>query len=337
MLFGLDQVQLAFIALVAVATGSAVLAIALPLLPSSGSDTRIKGLSTERRAATTKNQPTTGRLIDGPKDGRRKQIQESIKQVEIRSRERKGRVSLRLQIIRAGLDTSVARFWLISGTIAVLFLVLPPLLGFSWYIGMLGGITAFLGFPRWFLSGLAKRRQKAFIEDLADALDVMVRGLKAGLPLSDAMRVIAAESGPPVGPEFMEVVEGQRLGITIDQGLERMFERMPLPEVSFLGIVISIQSKAGGNLSEALGNLSRLLRERKKMKGKIRSLSQEAKSSAAIIGVLPFFIAGALLFINPSYLQPLFASSAGHMILAGAGFWMLCGMLIMRSMINFDI
>lgn len=215
--------------------------------------------------------------------------------------------------------------------------LLSLLLGFPLFIAVLSGIVGFLGLPRWFLSSLAKRRQKAFIEDLADAVDVIVRGLKAGLPLSDALRVIATEAGPPIGPEFMEVVEGQRVGVTIDQGLERMFERIPLPEVSFLGIVISIQSKAGGNLSEALSNLSRVLRDRKKMKAKIRSMSQEAKSSAAIIGALPFCIVGAMFLVSPDYLQPLLTTSIGHMILIGCGVWMFFGILFMRKMINFDI
>ena len=183
----------------------------------------------------------------------------------------------------------------------------------------LGGVVGLFGFPRWFLNFLRKRRQNVFITDFADAIDVMVRGLKAGLPVSDAMKVIAAESGPPVGPEFMEVVEGQRVGITIDQGIERMFERMPLSEVNFLGIVMAIQAKTGGNLSEALSNLSKVLRDRKKMKAKIRAVSQEAKSSAAIIGALPFVIMGALTVLNPEYLNPLFNTSAGNIMLAGCG------------------
>jgi tight adherence protein B len=151
------------------------------------------------------------------------------------------------------------------------------------------------------------------------------------------MKVIAAESGPPVGPEFMEVVEGQRVGITIDQGIERMFERMPLSEVNFLGIVMAIQAKTGGNLSEALNNLSKVLRDRKKMKNKIRAVSQEAKSSAAIIGALPFVIMGALTVLNPEYLNPLFNTSTGNIMLAGCGLWMLTGVLVMRKMINFEI
>ena len=114
------------------------------------------------------------------------------------------------------------------------------------------GFVGALGIPRWFLSMMRKRRQEIFLHDFADAIDVMVRGLKAGLPVNDAMKVIATETGPPVGPEFMEVVEGQRIGITMGQGIERMFERMPLSEVNFLAIVMAIQAKTGGNLAEAL-------------------------------------------------------------------------------------
>jgi tight adherence protein B len=135
----------------------------------------------------------------------------------------------------------------------------------------------------------------------------------------------------------MEVVEGQRVGITIDQGIERMVDRVPLPEVNFLAIVMTIQSKTGGNLSEALSNLSRVLRDRKKMKAKIRSVSQEAKSSAAIIGSLPFFIMGALTVLNPAYLQPLFDTQVGHMLIIGSATWMTMGVLVMRKMINFEI
>ena len=152
----------------------------------------------------------------------------------------------------------------------------------------------------------------------------MVRGLKAGLPVSDAMKIIAAESGPPVGPEFLEVVEGQRVGITIDQGIERMYERMPLSEVNFLGIVMAIQAKTGGNLSEALNNLSKVLRDRKKMKAKIRAVSQEAKSSAAIIGSLPFVIMGALTILNPDLSQCRCShTDTGNIMLVGCGLWML--------------
>ena len=177
---------------------------------------------------------------------------------------------------------------------------------------------------------------KAVAEGAKAAIDVMVRGIKAGLPVSDALKVIANETPAPVGPEFSDVVEGQRLGVTIDQGLERMYERMPLAEVSFLAIVMAIQAKAGGNLAEALGNLSRVLRDRKKMKQKITSVSQEAKASAAIIGSLPFCIGGAMMVLNPTYLDPLFDTRIGNVLLIASGLWMSLGVLVMRKMINFD-
>ncbi len=191
--------------------------------------------------------------------------------------------------------------------------------------------------PRWFIKFLRTRRQNVFLNDFADAIDVMVRGLKSGLPVTDAMKIIANESGPPVGPEFNEVVEGQRIGISVDQGIERMVERMPLAEVNFLAIVMAIQSKTGGNLSEALGNLSKVLRDRKKMKAKIRSMSQEAKSSAAIIGSLPFIIMAALSVLNPEYLNPLLYTTIGNIMLGACAVWMTTGVLVMRKMINFEI
>jgi tight adherence protein B len=205
-----------------------------------------------------------------------------------------------------------------------------------WFIAAIGGIAGMLGLPRWVLNFLRKRRQQVFLNDFADAIDVMVRGLKSGLPVTDAMKVIASETPAPVGPEFSEVVEGQRVGISIDQGIERMFERMPLAEVNFLSIVMTIQSKTGGNLSEALNNLSKVLRDRKRMKAKIKAMSQEAKASAAIIGSLPFFIMGALTVLNPEYLNPLWNTTIGNILVVGSGLWMLTGVLIMRKMINFD-
>lgn len=334
-MFGVDPAVLGLVVLAVISTVTGLLAIALP--SPTGPQGRIKSLTATGRSAASDSKAATGRLLDGKRDSRRKQIQESLRQAEARSGENKKGVPLRLLISRAGLDISVQRFWIVSILFGGVLSVVPLLVGLPWFAAILTGIAATLGLPRWVLSLLAKRRQAAFIEGLADAIDVMVRGLKAGLPLSDAMRVIATETSPPIGPEFTDVVEGQRVGITLDQGLERMYERMPLPEVSFLGIVINIQSKAGGNLSEALGNLSRVLRERKKIKAKIRSMSQEAKSSAAIIGVLPFFIVGALLFTSPAYLTPLLSTGTGHMILAAAGLWMGIGILVMRGMINFDI
>jgi len=335
--FGDDLTQIVFIGMVIVAVGGVALALLFPLLSGGNSQQRLKAIAENRKPGAAQKGGAFARLAEGQKDSRRKQIQETLKQIEEREKQRKKRMTLRMLIMQAGLEISLNAFWVFSVISGVLFAVPPLIFGIPWYVAILGGIVGFLGFPRWFLGFLRKRRQNVFLNDFADAIDVMVRGLKAGLPVSDAMKVIAAESGPPVGPEFSEVVEGQRIGITIDQGIERMFERMPLSEVNFLGIVMSIQSKTGGNLSEALGNLSKVLRDRKKMKAKIRAVSQEAKSSAAIIGALPFVIMAALTVLNPQYLNPLFHTTAGNIMLAGCGLWMLTGVLVMRKMINFEI
>ena len=337
MFFGENITQLAFIAMVVVAAGGVVLALLFPLLSGNGSSKRIKAISEGRKASSSK-QAASARRIDGQKDNRRKQIQETLNQIEERQKtERKRRMTLRMLIMQSGLDIMPRHFWFASFGLGLVFAVIPLIFGIPWYIAALAGVVGLFGFPRWFLGFLRRRRQNVFLTDFADAIDVMVRGLKAGLPVSDAMKVIAAESGPPVGPEFLDVVEGQRVGIAIDQGVERMYERMPLSEVNFLGIVMAIQMKTGGNLSEALGNLSKVLRDRKKMKAKIRAVSQEAKSSAAIIGSLPFVITGGLTLLNPEYLNPLFYTSTGHLMLMGCATWMTIGVLVMRKMINFQI
>ena len=226
---------------------------------------------------------------------------------------------------------------MLSFILGLIMAAVPFVFALPWYVAVCSGMVGFLGLPRWIIKFLRTRRQNIFLNDFADAIDVMVRGLKSGLPVTDAMRVIASESGPPVGPEFNEIVEGQRIGISVDQGVERMVERMPLAEVNFLAIVMAIQAKTGGNLSEALGNLSKVLRDRKKMKAKIRAVSQEAKSSAAIIGSLPFIIMGALTVLNPEYLNPLFYTRMGNILIIGSGIWMGIGVLVMRKMINFEI
>ncbi len=338
MFFGEDITQLAFIAMVIVSVGGVALALLYPLLTRDSANRRVKSVTDGKKGNSPARQTIASRFLDSAKDNRRKQIQETLKQIEEREKkERRKRTTLRALIMQSGLDIQPRMFWLISIAVGAVFAIVPAVLGLPWYASVLTGFVGTFGFPRWFLGFLRKRRQNVFINDFADAIDVMVRGLKAGLPVSDAMKVIAAESGPPVGPEFTEVVEGQRVGITIDQGIERMYERMPLSEVNFLGIVMAIQSKTGGNLSEALGNLSKVLRDRKKMKQKIRAVSQEAKSSAAIIGSLPFIIMAALTVLNPEYLNPMFNTNTGNIMLVGCGTWMMIGVLIMRKMINFQI
>ena len=337
MFFGQDLSSIAFIAMVAVAVGGAAIALLFPLFSNNSSSNRVKAIATGKKTESL-GSSLRSRLAEDTKDTRRRQIQDSLKQVGKQEKElKRKRASLRVNLEQAGLEISVRAYWVSAAILgvgmgAVSFVVYPSI-----FVTPAVVFVGTFGFPRWILGSMRKRRQNVFLHDFADALDVMVRGLKSGLPVTEAMKIIATESGPPVGPEFAEVVEGQRLGISVEQGIERMVDRIPLAEVNFLAIVMAIQSKTGGNLSEALGNLSRVLRDRKKMKQKVQSVSQEAKSSAAIIGSLPFILAGALTMLNPTYLTPLFNTQIGHYLLIGSGIWMTTGVLVMRKMINFQI
>jgi tight adherence protein B len=335
-MFGEDLTQIAFLFMIAVSVGALLLTVLYPYFSGSAAAARRVKAVAENAKQPEKKGIRARLLSEDPKDTRRKQLQESLKQVEEREKQRKKRLTLRLMLMQAGLETTPRVFWLFSFAVGAALGLATMIAGAPIYVAAVAAAVGMLGLPRWFLSFLRKRRQSVFLNDFADAIDVMVRGLKAGLPITDAMKVIASETPAPVGPEFSEIVEGQRIGITIDQGIERMFERMPLAEVNFLGIVMAIQQKTGGNLAEALNNLSKVLRDRKKMKAKIKSVSQEAKASAAIIGSLPFLITGGMMVLNPEYLNPLFDTKTGNIMIAGSVLWMGTGVLVMRKMINFD-
>lgn len=270
------------------------------------------------------------------KDQRRRQMQATLKEIEQKHKTKKKRISLKMAIAQAGLKLSIRMFWVLSLACGLVVGFVLLLFGMSPLIALFAAFAGALGLPRWVLKFLKKRRQKKFLDEFANAIDVIVRGIKAGLPVTDTLKVIAQESPDPVGPEFREIVEGQKLGVPLDQGLERMYERMPLAEVNFLAIVVAIQLKTGGNLAEALSNLSKVLRDRKKMQAKIVSMSQEAKSSAAIIGALPPAIMFLVYLTNPSYIELLWITDMGQIMLAGSAMWMTLGVLVMRKMINFD-
>ena len=267
---------------------------------------------------------------------RRKAVQQNLKELEEKQKEREKKLTLRVRIERAGLEISPRNYYIWSVVAGVVIAVLVMAAGLPPLAAVLGGFAGAFGVPRWVLSFLTKRRQKAFSEEFANSVDVIVRGVKAGLPVNDCLKIIGNESPEPVGSEFRDLVEGQKLGITLDQGLERIYERMPLAEVNFFMIVLAIQQKTGGNLSEALGNLSKVLRERKKMRAKIQAMSQEAKASAGIIGALPPAVMTMTYLTSPDYMSLLFTTTAGNLIIAGSLFWMGMGIMVMRKMINFN-
>lgn len=334
-----EVIQLAFIVFAAISVGAVALALLYPYFSGEAqASKRVSNVAAKSTGgAKKKGGGLRARLQEDSKDSRRRQVQDSLKQLEEREKQRKKRITLRILILQAGLDIAPRSFYLVSAIFGAGVAFLAWIGGAPLIVVPIAGLVGALGFPRWVLSFLRNRRQETFLRDFADAIDVMVRGLKAGLPVNEAMKVIATETPAPVGPEFMDVVEGQRLGISIGQGIERMFERMPLAEVNFLAIVMAIQAKTGGNLAEALGNLSNVLRDRKKMKMKIKAISQEAKASAAIIGSLPFLMCAAMAVLNPKHLNPLWETQTGNLIVVGSLLWMGTGVLIMRKMINFKI
>jgi tight adherence protein B len=262
---------------------------------------------------------------------RRKQVADSLKELENRAQ---NRAPLELKLEQAGLSITKNTFIVLScASAAVLglgsFAVLGPLYGLGGLL--LGGI----GLPNWMLASMRGKRIKAFVANFPTAIEVIIRGVKSGLPLGACLQTVAAQAQEPVRSEFQLIVASTTLGLTIAEAIERMAQRVPLPETSFFAIVVNIQQKSGGNLTEALGNLTQVLRDRMTMELKVKALSSEARSSAWIIGMLPFVISGMIYYIQPDYLRPLWMTETGQMVLSGIGVWMITGALVMRQMVNF--
>ena len=193
----------------------------------------------------------------------------------------------------------------------------------------------FFGLPKYVLKFMAKRRQKKFTKHFAEAIDVIVRGIRSGLPINECFNVVAREFEPPVSEEFRLMVEGENLGMTLDDLMQRGLRRLPTPEYRFCAIVIQIQRQTGGNLADTLANLSNVLRGRKQLRDKVQAMASEAKASAGIIGSLPFFVTAILAVVNPDYLMLLFTESTGHILLGIGAFWGSLGTFVMHKMIHF--
>jgi tight adherence protein B len=272
---------------------------------------------------------------------RRKAVADNMKGLRdreeaVRSKRKVGK-TIEDRIRQAGFTFPVMNFWIGSGVIGTVVGIAAFIAGLQYYVA--GGLAFAAGFglPRWALGMAIDMRQKKFISQFADAIDIIVRGVKSGLPLGECLKVIARESPQPLGGEFTLVVDAVAMGVSVDQALNRMYQRTPVQEVNFFNIVLAIQQKAGGNLSEALGNLSAVLRSRKLLREKIKALSGEAKASAWIIGSLPVIVMLLVYLTTPAYIMTLFTVELGHFILLIAVCLMGIGIYIMRSMINFQI
>jgi tight adherence protein B len=287
-----------------------------------------------RRASVSRAEPVA-RQTDKAQRSRREQVEGSLKEVESR-RQKEKKVSLGIRLTQAGLSWTPQKFMTISGILGTACFAIAFFMG-GGLLGALGlAFAAGFGLPRWALSYLKKRREKNFLKALPDAVDVIVRGIKAGLPLFESIKVVAADAPEPLKSEFIAIIETQAIGMPLGEACSRLFDRMPLPEANFFGIVIAIQQKSGGNLSEALGNLSKVLRDRKKMAEKIQAMSMEAKASAAIIGSLPPIVMLLVYLSTPDYISTLWTHPTGQLMLCGCVLWMSCGIFVMKKMINFD-
>jgi tight adherence protein B len=288
-----------------------------------------------RRASVAKAEPVAARQTQREQRSRREQVEGTLKEVEAR-RAKNTKVALTTRLTQAGLDWTPQKFMIASGVLAAAAFA-AAMMGGGGLLGAAGlAFAAGFGLPRWLLSFLKKRREKAFLRALPDAVDVIVRGIKAGLPLFESLKVVAADSPDPLKTEFSAIIETQAIGMPLGEACNRLFERMPLPEANFFGIVIAIQQKSGGNLSEALGNLSKVLRDRKKMAEKIQAMSMEAKASAGIIGSLPPIVMLLVYLSTPDYISLLWTHPTGQLMLVGCAVWMTIGILVMKKMINFD-
>jgi tight adherence protein B len=335
-MFGFDPIVLGIILLVAIAAG----AVCYSLL--------FTRMETEKKAASRVSRVGSAEAdrsnVKAARDRvqemskRRKSVQDNLKDLEKRQQENhKRKLSLKSRLTQAGFSITPAKFYMFSAGFGFFLMLIAFLAGAPTLMVLAVPVIAGLGLPRWILSFLIKRRQNNFLTEFPNALDVIVRSIKSGLPLNDAIRLIANEGRDPVKTEFRRVVESQQLGLSVPDACARMTNYMPLQEVSFFAIVIAIQSQAGGNLSEAIGNLSKVLRDRKKMKAKVSALSMEAKASACIIGALPFIVATLVYLSSPQYMMILFTDPRGHLIMGLSAFWMSIGIFVMKKMVSFDI
>jgi tight adherence protein B len=319
---------LAVLAIVTV--GALGFALVPSMLGSSRVERRIKAMRGDVQA--NRREATTTRT----RESRRKEIQQTLKQQTALLEKRRKRVPLQDRLFQAGMKIKrnawIRNCVIVGLVIVVITFLLQVPLPFALVFGVAGGYLL----PRFYLGHRRKRFQNQFLDELPNAVEAIVRGVKSGLPLNDSMHVVAKEVKEPVKSEFQRVLDQQAVGKSMAEAVTILFDRVPLPEVNFFVVVITVQQQAGGNLSEALGNLARVLRNRKKMKQKVKAMSSEAKASAAIVGSLPFAVAILVTLTTPGYLLPLIETPIGMIWLGIAVLLMGTGIFIMNRMVQFN-
>jgi len=321
----MQAIALAFLA--AISVGGVAWVFLYPILSGER--------KTEQRMASVAKAEPVARVARGQQRSRRDVVEQTLKEFEERHKKTKS-PPISVRIAQAGLGWSKRQFLLLSGGIGLFMFAVGIFSGAGLLAGVALAFAGAFGIPRWLLSYLKKRRESKFLNAFPDAVDIIVRGVKAGLPLLDCLKMITSESPEPVKSQFRMIIETQAIGMPLGEACQKLYDEMPVPEANFFGIVVAIQQKAGGNLAEALGNLSRVLRDRKKMKAKIQAMSQEAKASASIIGALPLAVMTLVYITSPDYITLLWTDSFGRLMLAASAVWMTLGVMVMKKMINFD-
>jgi tight adherence protein B len=253
--------------------------------------------------------------------------------------------NLAKRIAMTGKKWTLSQYMTASVILVIVVMALMLIRGFSLLPSMFVAIAIGLGLPHMIVGRLIKKRVNRFNHNFPDALDLLVRGLRSGLPVGETLGVVATEIPGPVGEEFRMITERIKIGKTMDQSLQETARRLGTAEFQFFCITLAIQRETGGNLAETLANLGNVLRQRAQMKLKIRAMSSESKASAYIIGVLPFLVFGLICWINFGYMKPFFTPDPeglfglGMMQIIGIGgmMWMSIGAFIMAQMINFEI
>ncbi len=297
----------------------------------------------ERALAVIRGQAKTGDHDKGPsereaQDKRRAEIAKKLKDSgELDSKKKGGANTMKAKLQQAGMNIDVKQFYIFSFIFSVVFTVVIALLGapgpsllFVWVIG-------FMGLPRMFIKRKIAKRQQKFLEEFGDALEAMVRLLKAGMPVSEAIAMAGQEFTGPVGEEMLQIYDAQKLGIPLPDAVLQAAHRMPITEMQMFATGIAIQAQTGSSLSEVLQNLANVIRSRFRLKRKVKALSAEAKASAMIIGSLPFLVGLGMYFLNPEYMLVMFNTTMGLAMTIGSGVWMMIGIFVMKAMINFKV
>ncbi|HEV7346384.1 MAG TPA: type II secretion system F family protein [Devosia sp.] len=269
------------------------------------------------------------------RDERRKSVQQALKS-QTDALNAKKRVKLPQLLFQAGMTIRPAAFVRNSIIFGVVVLVVLVVVQVPIYLAPVFAVAAGYLLPRMYVSRKRKKYQDRFLDELPNAVEAIVRGVKTGLPLNDSIRVVAKDAKEPVRSEFGRVLDQQSFGMSMTEAVSVLLDRVPLPEVNFFVVVITVQQQAGGNLSEALSNLAKVLRNRKKMKQKIKAMSSEAKASAGIIGSLPFVVGTLVSIVSPAYLGPLFFTPLGQIWLGVGVIMLAAGVFVMNRMIQFD-